>query len=289
MVSEEITKHLKGILNTNSTPYNFKPISGGCINQCYSFQSEKETFFLKLNSKDQFPKMFQKEISGLQLLADAKSIAVPEVIAEGDYNNTSFLLLEHITSKRPNDNFWEKFGQQLAQLHQNSNPNFGLEHNNYIGSLPQKNDFKENWTDFFIECRLYPLSKKAYEEGLLNIEHLEAFIELYKELPSLLPKEKPSLLHGDLWSGNFLCNNMGDPVLIDPAVYYGNREIEIAFTKLFGGFDTRLYASYQEAYPLDSGFTERIDIYNLYPLLVHLLLFGKSYLSQIETTLLKFD
>ncbi len=289
MIPEALTKYLKHILNINSSLINFKSLSGGCINRCFSFQAEKETYFLKLNTKEEFPDMFSKEAIGLQLLSETNTIIVPKTIAEGFYNDTSFLILEHIEEGAKTPLFWEKFGQQLAQLHKTEYSSFGLHQDNYIGSIPQKNDFKDNWVDFFIECRLYPLSKQAYEKGLLNIEHLEAFIELYRELPSLLPKEKPSLVHGDLWSGNFLCNTKGNPVLIDPAIYYGNREMEIAFTKLFGGFDSKFYSSYQEAFPLETGFTERVDIYNLYPLLVHLLLFGKSYLGQIEATLIQFD
>jgi fructosamine-3-kinase len=162
-----------------------------------------------------------------------------------------------------------------------------LDYNNYIGTFQQDNQYKSNWIDFFIENRLQPQALQASE--LLGTEVMQQLDKLYNRLPELLTQGKPSLLHGDLWSGNFTVNEKGGVCLVDPATYFGNREIEIAFTKLFGGFEEDFYAAYQEVLPLDKGFFDsRVDIYNLYPLLVHVNLFGGWYIAQVRETLKRF-
>jgi fructosamine-3-kinase len=143
------------------------------------------------------------------------------------------------------------------------------------------------WVDFFIAQRLEPLLGKAYFEGLIEEDFLKKFRAIYPRLHEFFPKERPSLLHGDLWSGNVMADSHGFPALIDPAVYFGNREMDIAFSRMFGGFDQRFYDAYDSFFPLSDGFEEKKDIYNLYPLLVHLLLFGKSYISGIQKVIAK--
>jgi fructosamine-3-kinase len=162
---------------------------------------------------------------------------------------------------------------------------FGLHQDNFIASLGQDNTTNTSWTKFFIENRLEPLIGKAFYDSLISEKFLYRFREIYAKLESIFPKEKPALLHGDLWSGNVLRDNSGNPALIDPAVYYGNREMDLAFSRLFGGFDEGFYQAYEAVFPLEPDFEIRTDIYNLYPLLVHLHLFGKSYLSGIEKTI----
>ena len=171
--------------------------------------------------------------------------------------------MEYVEPARRCTVFWENFGQSLAEMHRNSQAQFGLDHSNYMGSLPQDNSFTDDWATFFIERRLEPQLKLAIDCGLLNTKHRKAFERLYKKLPGIFPKEKPALIHGDLWSGNFVTGNDGYACILDPAVYYGHREAELAMTKLFGGFDSSFYHAYANASPPEPGFEKRVGIYNL--------------------------
>jgi fructosamine-3-kinase len=199
------------------------------------------------------------------------------------------LVLEWIESGIRNETFWKKFGEQLAQLHTISREHFGFVEDNYMGSLTQVNSFATNWTDFFIRCRLQPQIELAINNHLLQKSHIASFESLYKKMGSVFNIEKPSLLHGDLWSGNFMCNDRSLPVLIDPAVYFGHRSMDLAMTTLFGGFDRAFYDSYHYHFPFPANHSEQWEICNLYPLLIHLNLFGQSYLSDIAGTLKKFS
>ena len=167
-------------------------------------------------------------------------------------------------------------------------PYFGLDHSNYMGALRQDNTPSDRFVDFFIHRRLQPQVGLAVKEGLLDHSAVAHFERLYTRLPDIFPVEPPSLLHGDLWSGNFLADESGEPVLIDPAVYYGHRSIDLAMTTLFGGFARPFYESYAYHYPFPPNFQEQWDICNLYPLLVHLNLFGQSYLGKILHTIRRF-
>lgn len=268
---------------------SIQPMGGGSINEVQRVLSNKGAFVFKINHSTAFPEMFKKEIAGLQLLRTANEIKVPEIISEGILGDLQYLILSYIQHGAKKENFWTLFGKQLAALHQHHNPLFGLDHDNYIGSLVQQNTFQNNWIDFFILNRLQPQVKSAHAKKLLDATLLNSFESLYKELPSVLPSTtKACLLHGDLWSGNFIADQHGNPVLLDPAVYYGNHEAELAFTGLFGGFDASFYSSYNESSPLAAGYEERFDIYNLYPLLVHLNLFGSSYLHDIKSIVKRF-
>ena len=163
-----------------------------------------------------------------------------------------------------------------------------MDHSNYIGRLPQRNAFEETWVDFFIEHRLEVQLGLAIYNGHVDSFYADRFRSIYAVLPDEFPDERPCLLHGDLWSGNVMIGPKGEPVILDPAVFYGHREAELAFTRMFGGFDPYFYSAYNEATPLEVGFESRIDLYNLYPLLVHVNLFGTSYLSGVERTLKRF-
>ncbi len=261
--------------------------SGGCINNGASVKTERHHFFIKWNSFSQHD-FFEMEALGLRLLCDCRVIRIPEMISHGTYLNRQYLVLEHVETGAPSANFWEKFGIALARLHGYGIDRYGFECDNYIGKLPQKNNWNDSWIDFFIENRLHAQLGLASYHNLIDPSTARKFESLYAKLPGILAEEPPSLLHGDLWSGNYMVDHQGDPVLIDPAVYYGNREIELAFTKLFGGFDKKFYSAYQAEYPLTEGFMDRMDIYNLYPLLVHLNLFGTSYLGSIQQILRRY-
>jgi fructosamine-3-kinase len=196
------------------------------------------------------------------------------------------LLLSFVEPSNTSRQFWETFGIQLAQLHEKSQPRFGLDHDNYIGSLHQRNQPHDYWPEFFIEERLCVQLTLATSNGVSS-SLVKKFEVLFKQLPSLLPVEKPSLLHGDLWRGNLITETRL-PCLIDPAVYFGHREVDLAMTQLFGGFDPIFLESYQGVFPLEKGWRDRLDLYNLYPLLVHLNLFGRSYEAKILNILKTF-
>ncbi|MGB3465835.1 MAG: fructosamine kinase family protein [Cyclobacteriaceae bacterium] len=271
---------------------SFKSISGGCINNGLKVTVEdlpgKEVcYFVKWNDES-VGTLFEKESLGLDLLRTQTSFSIPSVIGYGVYGIKRFLVLEWIESAVPGSNFWEEFGRKLADQHRSTAEQYGLSTSNYIGKLTQINEYKDNWIDFFIENRLEVQLGLAIYNRRISKEFAKRFRYLYSQLPGLLVEEPASLLHGDLWSGNFIADADGNPCLIDPAVYYGNREIEIAFTKLFGGFDQQFYRTYEEVYPLQAEFDVRADIYNLYPLLVHVNIFGDSYLPGIEMVMRQY-
>jgi protein-ribulosamine 3-kinase len=265
-----------------------QPLGGGSINNVFRLLTSNGEFCLKFNYSDKYPGMFASEAEGLSLLASTKEIRVPSVISEGCVGSYSYLLLEFIRPVKPVSNFMTEFGQRLASLHSHSAGKYGLQKDNYMGSLMQQNCWHDDWVTFFVEERLQKQVSLAYQTGALSINHVSSFEQLYPRLKTLLPEEKPALLHGDLWSGNFITSETGHACIFDPAVYYGNREIDIAMTTMFGGFSREFYAGYNESWPLESGWEERIDIYNLYPLLIHLNLFGSGYLGQILSTIRRF-
>lgn len=262
-------------------------LGGGSINEACRMTYGGKTFFIKWNHANSYPKMFQTESLGLELLRKAHSLIIPEVIGADESGNYSFLILEYIRQGPPNKNFWIEFGHNLAHMHRISEEKFGLAHDNYIGSLPQYNRQTSDWPSFFVEQRLEPQLKMAAENSRLDQSFRGDFKKLFSKIHDLFPAENPALLHGDLWSGNFLCNSSSEAVLIDPAVYYGHREMDIAMSKLFGGFEPAFYHAYHEEWPLEQGWQERIDLCNLYPLMVHVNLFGGSYLMQVRNILRK--
>jgi fructosamine-3-kinase len=227
-------------------------------------------------------------MKGLDLLRANTKLTVPRPIKAGNINGISYLLMENIEAGVTKTDFWIDFGRQLSEIHRITDKMYGLGYDNFIGSLEQKNIQHDDWVRFFIEMRLYPQLELARNSGKIDKDLQDRFEILATKLPQLIPAEPPSLLHGDLWSGNFLTDSSGHAALIDPAVYFGHREMEISFTKLFGGFNSAFYDSYDENYPLEPGFDQRMDIHNLYPLLVHVNLFGTSYLNGIVSTLSRY-
>jgi len=258
----------------------FQFIGGGCINNTVKLFTGEGEFFLKWNEFAD-DDMFQKEVKGLDLLRDNYPF-IPKAIGYGRVDQKNYLLLEFVPRYGRKSTFWEDFGRYLALLHKRTHKKFGLDHDNYIGKLPQKNTYEDHWIDFFINNRLGPQIGLAYYNGLISKSFLDSFKEIYEKLGDIFPEEPPALLHGDLWSGNYMVGTDGNPFIVDPAVYFGHREIELSFTRLFGGFDLKFYDAYNEAYPLEDGFEDRIDIYNIYPLMVHVNLFGTSYLNGVE-------
>lgn len=261
---------------------SFQAISGGDINQAFRLETPQQSFFLKYNQYPKGAEMLRTERAGLEHLAATEVIPVPQPIAQGTRGSYHFLILEDWSGKRAAPNFWLAFGQSLAALHQQTHDNFGLTENNFIAKLPQSNRLHTTWSSFYWEERLAPLVKQGFEQGLLDDRAVGLLEQLGKRLSEHFPDRAPSLLHGDLWSGNFMVAPNGQAGLIDPAIYYGHREMDLAMTRLFGGFREAFYQAYQETFPLDKGWEGRILLCQLYPLLVHLLLFGRSYRSAVE-------
>jgi protein-ribulosamine 3-kinase len=292
MPSEHIENFLKQLLGKQDVPafLQFTSVGGGSINTAYQVSvNDKTKVFLKLNKADRYPHLFQKEKEGLMFLSAQHCIKIPSVLFCGTYEDEQILLLEWVHTGSRTDSFWKKFGEQLALLHHCSQQQFGFTTDNYMGALAQANNWTDNWTDFFIHQRLLPQIQLASQQNLLPAPYVDLFQQLYKGLGTIFPKEPPSLLHGDLWSGNFMCNEQSQPVLIDPAVYYGHRSMDLAMTTLFGGFDKEFYDAYHYHFPLPSNYEEQWEICNLYPLLIHLNLFGQSYLGDIAGTLKKYS
>lgn len=264
------------------------PLSGGDINQAYQLSTPKGKFFLKANTAAFAGDMFRAEAAGLSVLGATAVIKTPAVIGQGTKPGGSFLLLEFVeTGVRPMG-FWEDFGARLANLHRCTSPIFGLAHDNFIGTLCQRNCAHTNWASFYAEERLLPQLELAVAKSRLQAADIQSFEQFFKCLPELCPTEPPSLVHGDLWSGNFLCDATGNPVIFDPAISYSHREMDLAMTRLFGGFDRAFYGGYEAAWPLAPGFEQRLPAYQLYYLLVHVNLFGGSYTGQVRSALRQF-
>ena len=265
-----------------------KPVGGGCINEAYSLVTTVGKYFVKYNSATAFPGMFEKEAAGLNLLSDTNTFLIPEVFGHAESGKWAYLLLRYIENGISGKNFFHEFGIKLADLHRNTAEYFGLDHDNYIGSLTQYNTKYSDFYSFFIQQRIEPQLKEARNKGAFSLSDTRHFDTLFKILHTLIPAEIPALLHGDLWNGNYMVASDGSPCLIDPAVYYGHREADIAMTQLFGGFQTEFYHAYNEAWPMENGWQKRIDIFNLYPLLVHVNLFGGGYVHQVLRIIRQF-
>lgn len=267
--------------------YNITAVGGGDINAVYSLETTGARYLLKVNSAVKFPGMFLREKEGLLALTATNTLRIPEVYLQEEVGNESILLMEWIDSQHPDAASMALLGKQLAHLHGHTADKFGWENDNYVGSLGQSNKRTDTWHAFFVSERLQPLVKLASDGRMLDNEDVAAFEKLYQRLPNLFEPEQSSLLHGDLWSGNFLISVDNQPCLIDPAVYYGHREMDIALTLLFGGFGPEFYTAYHQAYPLKDGWRQRLDLWNLYPLLVHVNLFGGGYVQQLRGNLAK--
>jgi fructosamine-3-kinase len=261
---------------------------GGEINETYKLSTEDGLLFLKLNSARCYPEMFTREFNGLSALRESNTLNVPRPLYHGTVGDKAFLLTEFMEKGGANPDFWENFGASLSHMHRNSQPYFGFPETNYIGTIKQYNTAYNSWAVFYAFNRLQPLTRAAYDKHLIEKDMVEKMEKLWKHLPSIFPEEPPALLHGDLWSGNFMVGKDGKACVYDPAVYYGHREMDLAMARLFGGFDTRFYYTYQAMFPLAPEWQQRISICQLYPLLTHLLLFGGSYYNNLKEILHAF-
>jgi fructosamine-3-kinase len=279
-----LSPHIQAVLEARlgSEVESVRPVSGGDINQAHALElRDGRSAFVKTHPAP-LPGMFEAEAHGLDWLAQAGALRTPRVLAVGD----GFLALELIEGKARRSDYDERLGRGLAALHRTGAPSFGLERDNYLATLPQSNAPVPDWPSFYGQRRLEPMLARAVDRGLATRAMRSGFAELLPRLTALCgPAEPPARLHGDLWGGNALPDERGEPVLIDPAVYGGHREIDLAMMKLFGGFGPRCFAAYDEAYPLAAGQKERVALYQLYPLLVHVNLFGSGYCAGVERAL----
>lgn len=287
-LQEEIQVTLHEQTGYHHTITRVTPVGGGCINDAHVVTTNHGRYFVKYNHARRYPGMFEAEARGLEVLKNAGELSVPGVIGTGGAGDQAFLILEYIDSLPQEKYFWENFGRGLARLHKHSNQHFGLDHSNYIGSLPQRNAFSESWADFFITRRIQPQLRLSRESGKTDKELEKKFERLFARLDEFFPAEPPALLHGDLWSGNYMTGNKGEAVIIDPAVYYGHRYMDLGMSKLFGGFAPDFYKAYLSEYPLDGDWQQGIEIANLYPLMVHVNLFGGGYLGSVNSMLRRF-
>jgi fructosamine-3-kinase len=280
-------------LASDTTPLRERAaVGGGCISRAERIRTERGIYLIKLGGGG-LPGFFAAEAYGLRLLAETRTIRMPAVLAyqDSESEKSGFILLEWLASPPTADHAAAAIalGEGLAALHRASAPGYGLDQDNYIGATPQPNGWMASWAEFFRDRRLQVQAELARRNGRWNAQRERRMQRLLGRLHEWIGQpEQPALLHGDLWAGNFLVGSEGVPALIDPAVYYGDREAEIAYTQLFGGFPDVFYQAYQAAWPLPSGWQERRDLYNLYHLLNHLNLFGESYGGQVDATLQRY-
>lgn len=280
-LSTALSDQLKVKIHINEA----KSVQGGDINETFRIATNEGYYFLKMNDARRYPDMFAQEYAGLELLRSTQVLNIPRPLAFGSVSGRSYLVMELMLKGNAVNDFWEDFAVSLSGMHRRSHQYFGLAVPNYIGSLKQYNTPYSSWSVFYAFNRLMPLTKMAYDQQILDKHMMQQMERLCRRLPQIFPPEAPSLLHGDLWSGNFMVGQNGKACIFDPSVYYGHREMDLAMTRLFGGFDIRFYQAYQAAWPLAAEWQQRIGVCQLYPLLVHLILFGGNYYSSIREIL----
>lgn len=281
-MNERIKKIIESVLNERIS--EFKLASGGCINDSRIIRTETgKEYFIKISNQNNSD-IFIKEANGLKEIKSTDEIRTPEVI----FCSEEILILEAIAASSRKKNFSEDFGRRFAKMHKHYSETFGFYEDNYIGSTPQINlpDEEEStdWTKFYFNKRLLFQFRLAEQNGYVDTCLRKLFGKVENKIQSILKCNniKPSLLHGDLWGGNYIVDENGFACLIDPAVYYGHREADLAMTRLFGGFDANFYSAYNEEFPLEPGYEYRENIYKLYHVLNHLNLFGTGYLNQVK-------
>lgn len=274
--------------NLNLNIKNVSTVHGGDINKAYCIEADKGKFFLKINDAAGYPGLFEKEATGLKALAATNTLPVPEIIQYGTEDNLQYLLLEWIESGSANSDTWSNFGRKIAQMHKQPREAFGFTEDNYLGTYLQKNTLTATWASFYAQYRILPMIKHLMDQGKIGGNIAHAADNFCSRLDDIFPAEPPSLLHGDLWGGNYIITATGESVLIDPAVYCGHREMDIGMSRLFGGFNEQFYYSYNEEYPLEKDWEKRVPYTQLYPLLFHAYAFGGSYTEKVKLILKGF-
>ena len=282
-MDKELYHHIESLLGTRLKSAD--RVSGGDIAQAYRLESADSRIFCKLMLQTNGYEVLLAEKAGLDGIRATATIKTPELFGCEQWSTGGFLLMEFLDAKRPSEREMGVFGRQLALLHQKPASTFGWDSNNFIGSLPQSNSTHSNWPEFYVHERLLPQLELAASQGMLSNEEIPSESIMLSVMKELCPEVRPSLVHGDLWSGNYLISADGTPYLIDPAVYRGHSEIDIAMSRLFGGFGSTFYRAYYDVIPEDRFSSDRLKLYQLYYLLVHLNLFGRSYYSGVNAIL----
>ncbi len=276
---DAISRHISDKTGTPFAIRDRSSVGGGCINQAYRIGDGSRNFFLKVNQASQVA-MFEAEALGLKEMYDSHTIRVPQPICWGVTDRSAYIVMEWLQFGYGQGDSWQRMGTNLAAMHRVISPNgFGWRQHNTIGDTPQPNPWTADWVEFYREHRLRHQFKLANRRG----GHFPRQDELLAAIPELLAGHDPApvLVHGDLWSGNASVTQAGEPVILDPATYYGDREVDIAMTELFGRFPNAFYDAYNAAYPLDEGYYRgRKTLYNLYHVINHFNLFGGGYGSQ---------
>ena len=276
----ETKEKLEGVLGTGIK--KVKAVSGGDIADAYLIETDTERIFCKLMSGPSSLAMLQAEMDGLEQINNAGSIKAPRVFFCEDLGHRVCLGMEFIESKNPSPAEMRMLGEHLAEMHQTSSEKFGYQTDNYIGSLPQSNKEHSSWVSFYVQERLLPQLQMAISRNLMHANEIPEAERMMEVLSLYFKGVEPALLHGDLWSGNYLISNTGDPYLIDPAIYYGDPAVDLAMTRLFGGFGVDFYQSYKASARAIENEEDKTALYQLYYLLVHLNLFGRSYYGSVK-------
>jgi fructosamine-3-kinase len=286
MMWTEIDAHISQVTGKKFNSSQRRSVGGGCINQGYAVSNaEALTYFVKLNQASQIT-MFEAEALGLQQMYETATIRVPKPICWGIAGNSCYIVLEWLEMGSGNTQSWQEMGRKLAAMHKAiASQDFGWKINNTIGSTPQINTWTADWGEFYTKHRL----GYQFQLGRRRGGRFPQAEELLEAVPELLANREvqPSLVHGDLWGGNAGCTVEGEPVIFDPATYFGDREVDIAMTELFGGFPAGFYKGYNEVFPLDEGYERRKILYNLYHIVNHFNLFGSGYESQANSMITK--
>lgn len=277
MMWNEIDTHISRVIGEKFSNQKRRSLSGGCINQGYAVSSGDKTYFVKLNQASMID-MFEAEVLGLEEMLHSNSIRVPKPICCGIADNSSYIVLEWLEMNGTNNKSWSEMGRKLAAMHKTTTSlGFGWKINNTIGSTPQINTWTADWAEFYTKHRLSYQFKLALQRGA-DFPQQEKLLAAMSKI--LTHQPQPSLVHGDLWGGNAGFTVKGEPMIYDPATYFGDREVDVAMTELFGGFPADFYRGYNEVFPLDAGYEQRKTIYNLYHIINHFNLFGGGYADQ---------
>jgi fructosamine-3-kinase len=282
--ARSVEEAIQQLFGTEVEIVRSRGVSGGCIANGSRLElSNGQSLFAK-QSESLPPRMFAAEALGLTAMQSERGPRVPRPLAVNTGTQSAFIIMEWIESGRPGAGFHEKFGRMLARMHQSLvGERFGFESDNYVGSTEQQNRWAGTWCEFFATRRIGFQTRLARDRGRVDSVLSKSIDSIINRMDTLLTEpECPALLHGDLWGGNYLCDDTGEPVLIDPAVYYGHPEADLAMTELFGGFNPAFYGAYGNELPLHPGYKQRRDLYNLYHMLNHLNIFGGGYLGSVQ-------
>lgn len=276
----EIAQHISRVTGSPFEIQQRRAVGGGSINQAYQISGGGRSYFLKTNQASRLA-MFEQEALGLKEIADSQTVVAPRPLGCGVAGNVAYIVMDWIDLGGGGSGAWEAMGHRLAAMHRvTSDRGFGWHQDNTIGATPQQNPWTADWAEFFREHRLAYQFRLAQSRGGSFPQQDELLAAVPRLLAGHYPA--PALVHGDLWSGNAAISAEGDPVLLDPAVYYGDREVDLGMTEVFGGFPAAFYRGYNDAYPLDEGYERRKVLYNLYHILNHFNLFGGGYQSQAQ-------